>query len=88
VAYTVRIYREAALALKALPQAERTNLRDRIDGLANDPRPPGTKPLRGSLFGHRRLRVGDYRAIYRIVDAQALVLVVDVGHRSSIYRSR
>jgi mRNA interferase RelE/StbE len=86
VAYTVRIIREAATALQALPKAERRNLASRLDRLADDPRPPGSKALRGSRLAHRRLRAGDYRAIYRIDDAQALVVIVDIGHRSSIYR--
>jgi len=86
VAYIVRTVRAAALALNALPSAERRNLTRRIADLAEDPRPAGATALRGSLLGHWRIRAGDYRAIYRIDDGQALVLVVDVGHRSSIYR--
>jgi mRNA-degrading endonuclease RelE of RelBE toxin-antitoxin system len=73
VAYTVRIVRAAALALNALPSAERKNLTERIAKLATDQRPPDSKALKGSQLGHRRLRAGDYRAIYRIVDAQSLV---------------
>ena len=86
MAYTIQIYREAALALKALPKLDQKNLRDLIDELMDDPRPSHSKPLHGSLWGHRRIVSGDYRAIYRIVEAQALVLVTDVGHRSTIYR--
>jgi len=86
VAYSIQIYREAALALKALPKLDRTNIRDLIDGLMDDPQPPHSKELRGSLLGHRRISAGDYRAIYRVIASQSLVLVTDVGHRSSIYR--
>ncbi|MBW1756443.1 MAG: type II toxin-antitoxin system RelE/ParE family toxin [Deltaproteobacteria bacterium] len=42
------------------------------------------KPLRYSLRGARRLRVGDYRVIYRIEPPDA-VLVVKIGHRREVY---
>lgn len=43
------------------------------------------KPLRYSLKGHRRLRVGDYRVVYRI-DVQAhTVIIVAIKHRKDIY---
>jgi len=32
-----------------------------------------------------RIRVGDYRVIYRIEDDQLIVLVVEIGHRKDIY---
>ena len=32
-----------------------------------------------------RWRVGNYRVVADIVDAQVVVVVVDVGHRSKIY---
>ena len=41
------------------------------------------KPLRYSLKGHRRLRVGDYRIVYRI--EKHLVIIVAVKHRKEIY---
>jgi mRNA interferase RelE/StbE len=31
--------------------------------------------------------VGDYRVVYEIHDDRLVVLVLDMGHRSSIYRS-
>ena len=42
------------------------------------------KPLRYSLKGARRLRVGDYRVIYKIEPAET-VLVVKIGHRKEVY---
>ncbi|MDP4709047.1 MAG: type II toxin-antitoxin system RelE/ParE family toxin [Rickettsiaceae bacterium] len=41
------------------------------------------KPLRYSLKGHRRLRVGDYRIIYRIQDCD--VIIIAIKHRKDIY---
>jgi len=34
-----------------------------------------------------RLRVGDYRVIYEIVDEQLIILIVGVGHRREAYRA-
>lgn len=43
------------------------------------------KPLSGSLKGHRRLRVGDYRIIYRILPDGHTIHIVAIGHRKEIY---
>jgi len=40
------------------------------------------KPLRYSLKGYRRLRVGDYRVIYKIIENKIIVLIIDVDHRA------
>ncbi|MGN7291961.1 type II toxin-antitoxin system RelE family toxin [Rhizobium sp. SAFR-030] len=53
-------------------------------GPAPNPRHYG-KPLTGSLKGRWRFRVGDYRLICRIKDAEVVVLVIDLGHRRHIY---
>jgi mRNA interferase RelE/StbE len=51
---------------------------------ASDPRSFG-KALRHSKFGLWRYRWRDYRIICQLPDAQLLVLVVTIGHRSKIY---
>lgn len=43
------------------------------------------KPLRQSLKGYRRLRVGDYRIIFRIEKKTIKVFVIQ--HRSIVYKS-
>lgn len=43
------------------------------------------KPLRYSLKGHRRLRVSDYRIVYRIEPENKTVLIVAIKHRKDIY---
>ena len=44
------------------------------------------KPLRYSLKRARRLRVGDYRVIYRI-ELPATVLILKIGHRREVYEN-
>jgi mRNA interferase RelE/StbE len=51
---------------------------------AANPRPPGIRAIVGQP-GAFRLRVGDWRVLYEIEDDKLIVLVVKVGHRSSVY---
>ena len=55
--------------------------------LTLDPKAYG-KPLQGELAGLWRLRVGDYRVIYRIVENRVEVLVLKIGIRRDfeVYR--
>lgn len=51
---------------------------------ADDPRLFG-KPLRHVLAGLWRYGIQDYRILCQIQDERLVVLVVAVGHRSSVY---
>lgn len=53
--------------------------------LTTDPLQYGA-PLRRSLKGYRKLRVGDYRAIYEIVGGE--VRIYAIGHRKEVYESK
>ncbi|MFN7402065.1 MAG: type II toxin-antitoxin system RelE family toxin [Alphaproteobacteria bacterium] len=43
------------------------------------------KALRHSWRGHRRLRVGDYRIVYRIDSTAKIVYIVAIDHRKDVY---
>jgi len=43
------------------------------------------KPLRYSLKGHRRLRVSDYRIVYRVDVANKNIIIVAIKHRKDVY---
>ena len=43
------------------------------------------KPLRYSLKGHRRLRVSNYRVVYRIESQGHLVVIIAIKHRKEVY---
>ena len=59
-------------------------LRKNIEGCTN-PRAHG-KPLVANHAGEWRYRVGDYRVLCEIQDSNVIVLVLEVGHRSAVYR--
>ena len=44
--------------------------------------------LKGPLAGLLKLRVGDYRIIYQVVDDGKTILVHFLGHRRDVYRRR
>jgi mRNA interferase RelE/StbE len=81
------IHEDAARDLARLGPAVRTEITDwlekRIHGAAN-PVLFG-KPLRGSKHGLWRYRVRDYRIICRLEKKVLIVVVVAVGHRSTVY---
>jgi mRNA interferase RelE/StbE len=85
VAYRVELSKAAERQFKGLSRRVQARLTSRIDRLAEDPRPPGSKRLSGAqdLYG---IRIGDYRVIYAIQHEVLLVLLLKVGHRREVYR--
>ena len=56
----------------------------RLAGL-EDPRALG-QALHGRLKAYWRYRVGDYRIVCDVLDDRVVILIVQIGHRSDIYR--
>jgi len=83
--YIVSLTRKAQKQLDKLPDNITQPIFEAIDDLAANPRPHGCKKLKGR-DGYR-IRVGDYRVIYDIFDAQLIIDVVSLGHRKDIYDS-
>ncbi|HJX50156.1 MAG TPA: type II toxin-antitoxin system RelE/ParE family toxin [Candidatus Nanoarchaeia archaeon] len=42
-------------------------------------------PLIGNLAGQWKLRIGDYRIIYKIINEELIILILKIGHRKNIY---
>lgn len=71
--------------IPALPKTVKTMIKNAIEmRLTSDPIRLG-KPLRYSLKGHRRLRVSDYRIIYRIDTLKNSVVIIAIKHRRYVY---
>jgi mRNA interferase RelE/StbE len=82
--YRIVIPASAAREYEDLPEAVQRRVRAAVDALAVDPRPRGTMKLRGAadLF---RIRVGDYRVIFRVSDRERLIDVTHIRHRREAY---
>ena len=82
--YKISTLRRAQKQLARIPASDYKKVKQAILNLAQDPRPPGSKKLKGRPAW--RIRQGDYRVIYEIQDKQLFVIVLDVGNRRDSYR--
>jgi mRNA interferase RelE/StbE len=87
VAYRVELTTKARRELAALPRDAQERIDARILALSEEPRPSGSKKLEG-IDDLYRIRVGDYRIVYRVDDKVVVVLVVRIGHRREVYRQQ
>ncbi len=70
--------------ISKLPKVDKKRIQKAIEKhLIQDPIRFG-KPLRYSLKGCRRMRVGYYRVIFKL--EMKIILVVKIGHRKEIYK--
>ena len=84
--YRILIDARAARQLASFPKSVIERLDSAIQSLASAPRLPGTKRLKGKLHEGWRVRVGQYRILYKIDDEARQVTIFDVGHRRDVYR--
>lgn len=82
--YEITFARSASKELEALPAAIVARVFPKIEALASDPRPRGSKKLRGET-ALWRIRISDYRVIYSIDDDAHIVDITAVRHRSKAY---
>jgi len=84
--YSVEIARRAIKSIAKLPRKEQQRVRAAIELLADEPRPPACVALPGEDSAYR-VRVGDYRIVYEVIDTRLVIQVVRVGHRRDVYRT-
>lgn len=83
--YHIRFKKKAYKELLKLPSVMIKKVATAIDELAANPRPEGSKKLKGSNENLWRIRIGDYRVIYLIEDRVKVIEVRKIGHRKDIY---
>ena len=79
----VRLTATAREQLEQLPKSIRARMYDLLERLEKWPNVSGAKPLRGNLAGRYRLRTGDFRMQFRVVDN--VVIIEQIGHRDRFY---
>ena len=83
--YSVVFARSAGKELRSLDSPVALRILKRVEALSGNPRPAGVVKLEGAqeLW---RVRVGEWRIIYRIADNERLVDITAIRHRREAYR--
>jgi mRNA interferase RelE/StbE len=81
--YSLNFSRQAIKELEKINEPAYSKIKNAITALTIDPRPQGYKKLKNR--DSYRIRVGDYRVIYDIFDAELIVDVIALGHRKDVY---
>ena len=83
--YALEIKLSAQKELDALDDKLFSRVDPKILALADNPRPAGSKKLKGHK-DQWRLRIGDWRVVYIIDDAAKHVSITRVRHRREVYK--
>ncbi len=83
--YEVYLERSAENDLKRLPTSTLDRIVHQIKTLARNPRPSGCRKITGSK-NDWRIRIGDYRVLYEIVEKARVLRIMRVRHRREAYR--
>lgn len=82
--YNVEFSANVRKDFRKIPNADAGKILGKIHDLEEDPRPSGSKKLKGEEL--YRIRVGVYRVVYEIEDERLVVFIVRVKHRKEAYR--
>ncbi|MBI2985659.1 MAG: type II toxin-antitoxin system RelE/ParE family toxin [Deltaproteobacteria bacterium] len=85
MAYRLVLRPAAQRDLAGLPRAILGRVERAIERLRENPHPPGCRKLSG-FENEWRVRVGDYRILYIVDDAQQEVRIARIAHRREVYR--
>jgi mRNA interferase RelE/StbE len=83
--YRIEWKASAVRELKRLDRSVISRIAEAVGHLAQRPFPQGCRKLKGSADTYR-IRVGDYRVVYEVVEHRLVIEVVRVRHRKDVYR--
>jgi mRNA interferase RelE/StbE len=82
--YSIAFARSARRELEALDPSIIRRILPKIESLATTPRPHGARKLTGEKHLWR-IRIGDYRVIYSVLDMERRIDITAVRHRREAY---
>jgi mRNA interferase RelE/StbE len=78
---------KASKHFRQLDKPVKARITETVNHLAENPQPPGMKPIIG-LPGVFRVREGHWRVLYAVDDDRRTIRVEDVRHRSKVHGDR
>ncbi len=86
MAYTVELSDDAQKDLSRLDKSVARRIVERLQWLGSNALSISHKALTGPLAGLYKLRVGNYRILYRLEYDAEVIVVEFIGHRSDVYK--
>ncbi len=83
--YRVELSSRALKSLRRLPPDLGSRIIKGLRVLGENPAPKGALKIKGGKDVYR-LRIGDYRILYTILEKEACILVFKIEHRKRAYR--
>lgn len=83
--YQIEWKSSAYKELQKLPRPIIEKIVVAVADLSNEPYPHGVKKLIGSERSYR-IRIGDYRVVYEVIENKLIIEIVRVRHRKDVYR--
>jgi len=84
--YAIIVTKSIQKDLDNLPNEIQDRVYAKISQLSDNPRPDGVTKLKG-YENEYRVRIGDYRVRYEILDVNKTVLLLQCKHRRDVYRN-
>ena len=83
--YALEFTASASREFRALDRQLQRRITEKVTTLCVCPFPPGSKKLKAQA-DHFRIRVSDYRVVYRVDGKRVVIVIVRIGHRREVYR--
>ena len=83
--WSIEFSREAVKALMRMPRDQALRIRRKIDELARDPHGAANVKRLTEHPGYR-LRVGDWRVVYLLIESRLVVQVIRIAPRGEVYK--
>ncbi|WP_017294906.1 type II toxin-antitoxin system RelE family toxin [Geminocystis herdmanii] len=83
--YKIEFLKKAEKELSKLPFNIQKQIANRLESLKSNPFPSDVKQLKNSN-GILRIRINDYRILYRLENDVLVILIIKIAHRSKVYR--
>ena len=85
--YEIVLTKEAQKDYQKLTKDITRRVNECLDSLHENPvQYPQALPLKGKLAGAYRWRVGDWRVVYKVDTDEQLVTILQITHRSKVYK--
>ena len=81
MSYQVQVGKRVRKSIRRFPRQEQARIVATLRVLANNPRPPGCRPVKAAEPGTYRLRVGNYRIVYTVFEDEQVITVALVARR-------